>query len=289
MRIIMLTSISLKEYIKMKDSLKMTGERVLEDGYRESPVGYCIYLMHLAGYKFAEPWCKDKEILDFGCGSGYGAMKMARVAGSLVGVDVSEEAVNFARARYGAENLKFQEISENRPLPFPDNHFDVVLSSQVLEHVYRDEMYLSEARRVLKENGIFIIITPDRSGRLFPWQKPWNRWHLREYSAERLKTLVGRFFRIEHALKMGAPWELANIEYNRYRKLKWLTLPFTLSFMPERWRIAGLNFLHGLNGVTAGRHKSEPFDPENFPFNEESFGIDVEVENPLNLLVVGRK
>lgn len=273
----------------MKDQLKMTGERVLEDDYRESLGGYCIYLMHLAGYRFAEPWCKNKKILDFGCGSGYGAMRMAQVASFVSGVDVSQEAVDFAQARYGAENLKFQTIREDGPLPFPDHHFDVVLSSQVLEHVYQDGVYLSEAKRVLKEGGVFIVITPDRSGRLLPWQKPWNRWHLREYSAEGLKSLVAGFFRVEQALRMGATWEVAKIEYNRYRKLKWLTLPFTLPFMPEAWRLAGLNMLHRLNDAVAGQRKAAPFDAEKFPYDEGVFRIDVEVENPLNLFVVGRK
>lgn len=273
----------------MTNQLKMTGERVLEDDYKNTPTSFFIYLMHLAGYNFAEQFCKGKRVLDFGCGSGYGADRIAKAATSVNAVDISQEAIDFAKDRYKAENLIFSTLKDNTPLPFENESFDVVLSSQVIEHVHKDVDYLSEASRVLRQNGVIIIITPDRSGRLLPFQKPWNRWHVREYSLQGLQNLVEQYFHIENAYKMGATWDTAKIEYQRYQKLKWLTLPFTLPFIPEKLRISGLNLLHALNDNTGKASASKNLISNDTGLSEDIFQIGSTVENPLNILIVGRK
>ena len=273
----------------MKSKLKVTGERVFENEYQDTLSGFFIYMMHMASYRFARKFCTDKRVLDFGCGSGYGSAKIAEIADSVVAVDISQEAIDFARENYQQENLTFSRIQENSRLPFKDESFDVVLSFQVIEHICQDIAYLDEAKRLLRKNGIIIIITPDRTGRLFPFQKPWNRWHVREYALPELGKLVEKSFNIDCACKMGAPWEAAKIEYLRYRKIKWLTLPFTMPFIPEKVRIAGLNFLHILNSSAERTSNKQSFDEEKRSLTEEIFEIGDQVENPMNLIIVGRK
>lgn len=268
----------------MHTKLEPTGERMIEDAYHHTKGSYVIYLMHAASYAFAESYCQNKRVLDLGCGSGYGVARISSFASTVHAVDVSSEAIAYAHEHYGRGNITFSTIDADASLPFPDDSFDVVLSFQVIEHVVNERNYLKEASRVLCKNGLLILITPDRSNRLLPYQKPWNRWHLREYAMKDLCDLVSAFFAIERSLKMGMKSDAAQIELNRYRLLKWLTLPFTLPGFPEFFRQWGLNLLHQIKGQQRITQPAK-FIP--------SFGIEVvefseHVNASLNLIILAR-
>jgi SAM-dependent methyltransferase len=266
----------------MPIELEPTGERLIEEHYCDSPAGYAIYIMHAASYVFAETFCKGKRVLDFGCGSGYGSAKLADAAAEVFAVDVSTDAIGYAREHYSRPNLRFEAIEANGRLPLPDNSMDVITSFQVIEHVSDTSNYLSEVARVLTKDGIFILITPDRRSRLFPYQKPWNRWHLKEYDPDSLRRLITDRFDIREVLAMGAPAHIAKIETDRYRLLKWITLPFTLPGLPEAWRISGLNLLHRL------RNSSTPSVAGKYipDFGHEDIVIQPKVSQPLNIIMV---
>lgn len=227
------------------------GERVIEEAYIKSKQGYAIYLMHKSSYLWAARWCEGKNILDYGCGTGYGSNIIAGESEKICAVDVSTDALDFARSHYSHPNLTFKAIESNQPLPFPSSSFDVVISFQVIEHIENDEFYISEASRVLKSGGVLLLITPDRKNRLFCWQQPWNRWHIREYSEKHLTKLIENYFHISHKLFMQANGEIEEIEMSRYKKTKWLTLPFTLPFYPYTFRRFLLNILGKLKKNTA--------------------------------------
>lgn len=267
----------------MVAELEPTGERLIEEHYRRSLGGYVIYLMHAASYRLAEPYCRDRRVLDLGCGSGYGSAQIAEVATHVHAVDIAADAVAYAREHYSSRtNVSFARITPDAPLPLADASFDVVLSFQVIEHVHDDRAYLREAARVLTKDGILILITPDRRYRLLPRQKPWNRWHLREYGAAELRSLVERDFDVLRGLQMGARPDVAEVELRRYRRLKWLTLPFTASFLPEVWRRAGLDWLHSLRrDKSAGQVLAAPLD-----FGEEVIEFSESVRSSLNLVFI---
>jgi SAM-dependent methyltransferase len=269
----------------MSTGLEATGERVIEDAYRESLGGYVIYLMHIASYQFARTYCAGRRVLDLGCGSGYGAASLIDIADSVTAVDVSAEAVAFASGRYRAANLSFQKIDEESPLPFHDMQFDVVLSFQVIEHVVDDAAYLREARRVLKTGGVMIIVTPNRGVRLLPFQKPWNRWHVREYAMASLQRVVAPWLEIRKAHYMGAEDKVANVEIKRYRMVKWAMLPLTLPFIPEAMRCRGLDAVHAMRAKKSGQSTRTIAAPS-FDFDASVMQIGLAVPNPLNLVLV---
>lgn len=274
----------------MKIELEPTGERVIEDAYHRSPGAYVIYVMHAASYAFAEPLCAGHRVLDLGCGSGYGACRIAGVASSVVGVDVAQDAVAFARDRYRRSNLSFMAIEPDGPLPFDAGQFDVVLSFQVIEHVGNVRGYLEEARRVLRPGGIMVIITPDRKHRLLPGQRPWNRWHLREYSAAGLVREVSPVFELDAILRMGAARPVARIELARYRWTKWATLPVTLPVFPDAFRRWALDRLHRVKGMGPKVSAAEPeAKPADFGFDERAMEISPDPPNSLNIVLVARK
>jgi SAM-dependent methyltransferase len=273
----------------MKIILEPTGERVIEKAYQYSLGAYTIYAMHGASYRFVENLCTGKHVLDLGCGSGYGSHRIAHVANMVHGVDVAGDAVAYARENYQHPRLNYQMIDAGQTLPFPDAHFDVILSFQVIEHVSDDQQYLAEARRLLKPGGCIVVITPDRQHRLLPGQKPWNRWHLREYSMAELAQRISRHFIVERKLHMGAAWKIASIEIRRYRKTKWLTLPATLPIIPERLRRRTLDAIHQCLNVLNTRKTEHTRADIDYGFDESGFIISEAPPYPLNLIVVARR
>lgn len=269
----------------MKIDLEPTGERVIEDAYQHSLGAYTIYTMHAASYGFVENMCSERRVLDLGCGSGYGAMRLAKIASEVHGVDVAEDAISYAKDRFKSKNLYFHRIDPSEQLPFADASFDVVLSFQVIEHVSDEDGYLREARRLLKPGGTLVVITPDRKNRLLPGQKPWNRWHLREYDMSTLVKLISRHFTVKQTLQMGARWEIASIEIKRYSRTKWLCLPATLPGMPDFIRIGALNLVHRVIGKAKTTSSSAI---QEFEFDEHDFIISEDQENSLNLVVTAQ-
>lgn len=268
--------------------LEHTSERLIEDYYRDSEENYLIYLFHMAAYEFAKPHTEGKVVLDFGCGSGYGAHHLSSHVAKIVGVDVDQAAVDYAVSRYQAPNLSYDCVSpaDVEPLPFDDATFDTVISFQVIEHVGDTDSYLSEIFRVLKPGGVFICTTPDRSTRLLPGQKPWNMWHLKEYSQEQFHELLVPHFADTKVFQQGGKPGVIDIEIKRARKVMWLTLPFTLPFVPEALRVSGLRMLKKLNGQ--GKQKPTTA-PKEFGFSLEDLSIDEHVAPSVNLVALARK
>lgn len=261
--------------------LEPTGERMILEHYKSSREDYVIYLLHIATYDFAEQFTEGKRVLDYGCGSGYGAARCAGSAEHVTGVDVAEDAIAYARANYSFDNLEFQSIDPDQPLPFPDGSFDTVISFQVFEHVRDTERYLAEIHRVLRPRGRLVLVTPDRSTRLLPMQKPWNRWHLKEYDAQSLDRRVREHFQEVEILQMSGRRDVIDIELRRCKRLMWLALPFTLPFFPDRVRVAMLNLVHAGRG-----RKRDAADALEFDFDESAITIGPNLSPSLNLVVL---
>lgn len=270
----------------MKKPIEMDGERVIESEYRKSLGGQVIHAMHLATYDFARPYCVAKSVLDLGCGSGYGTARIADGASDVTGVDVSAGAVAYANQRYQARNLSFQTIRAEARLPFYDQNFDTVLSFQVIEHVRDARRYLEEAKRVLRPGGRLVLVTPDRRLRLLPGQRPWNRWHLHEYSQRSLVKLVEEVLEVEAVFGMGVSDEMARIELGRYRRTKWMTLPVTLPFIPEKLRRKGLDLLHAVAGRLS---RPVPSGSVEQVFDESQVRFSSRERRSLNVAVVARR
>jgi SAM-dependent methyltransferase len=158
--------------------LDVTGERLLPDQQR----GELVHAEHLARYQFAATLADGLRVLDAACGEGYGTEMIARAgAKSVVGVDLDEKAVEHARARYG---LDFRQ-GDVGALPFEDASFDLVVSFETIEHVKEGGRVLSEFRRVLTEEGLLVISTPNKSEYLMS-----TDFHEREYTSDEFRALL---------------------------------------------------------------------------------------------------
>jgi len=184
-------------------------------------VEFLIHLRHLAGYKFAMEEIvkrigKNCSILEAGCGVGYGTNFISKYFKIIVGLDISKDAIRIAK--------KYKHIhwviGDATSLPFKDESFDAVISLQVIEHIKKRKVltYLNEIRRVLRKNGIFVLTTPNRNLRLYPFQKPWNPFHEHEYSASELERILKKVFPEVCIKGIGATKELREIEKRRVKQ-----------------------------------------------------------------------
>ena len=97
-----------------------------------------------------------EAFLDAGCGDGrYLAALAAELPARRAGCDISERILETARARVDAD---FRQANLEA-LPFADGEFDVVLCSQVIEHVLDADLALAELARVLRPGGTLVIST----------------------------------------------------------------------------------------------------------------------------------
>ncbi len=97
------------------------------------------------------------EMLDLGCGTGRHALWLAAAGASVTAVDFSAGMMEKARAKPGAERVRFLVHDLHERLPFPDGAFDRVVSGLVLEHLRDLDAFFGEARRVLKPAGRAVV------------------------------------------------------------------------------------------------------------------------------------
>lgn len=100
-----------------------------------------------------------QELLDVGGGTGRYALGLAASGARVTVIDFSEEMLAKARAKPGAERVRFVAHDVLRPFPFPDRSFDVVLSALVLEHIAVPELptFFHELGRVARDDGRILV------------------------------------------------------------------------------------------------------------------------------------
>lgn len=109
---------------------------------------------------FYLPAKKEGLLLDVGCGNGSTIQMMAKKGWKGVGIDFDDKAVEHARSK-GLE-VKQGDIFSQK---FRDASFDAIILSHVIEHVPSPIRVLTECRRIMKEGGSLIAITPNARSR----------------------------------------------------------------------------------------------------------------------------
>jgi len=115
------------------------------------------------------PICSDDRVLDLGCGFGRHAFEAARRGGNVVAVDRSADELQqvnalFAAMRAAGEipagTITRAVRADLLALPFPDDYFDVVMASEVLEHIPDDDRAMAEIARVVRPGGRVAVTVP---------------------------------------------------------------------------------------------------------------------------------
>ena len=169
--------------------LEFTGERVVP-----GQVDCDLWNEHLARYLFAARLARRKRVLDLGCGTGYGAAELARVADSVTAIDSSPEAISMACSAYVSSNLHFL-VASATAVPFNDSAFRLITCFEVIEHLADWQTLLKEAQRLLARGGQFIVSTPNRLYYAESREQVGpNPFHIHEFEYEEFKEALSSVF-----------------------------------------------------------------------------------------------
>ena len=154
------------------------------------------------GLSLIERYKSEGKLLDVGCAIGV-FLCLARERGwEVCGVDVSRYAVSYARDVFGLDVF----AGELQEALFPERYFDVITLWDVLEHFPDPSRQLEQIYRVLKDDGIVLMNTPNEGGLLrllasiifrvsrgkisYPVQKLYHRFHLYYFTQQTLQALL---------------------------------------------------------------------------------------------------
>lgn len=140
----------------------------------------------------------ENKILDIGCGSGVISLFLASRGKQVLGIDISRSSINACRE--GAKNLGLKEKAVFKVVDFPreklNRKFDIVICSEVLEHIEEDEKAVEEIYNLLTPGGLLIISVPSKNAPLYSlgYAKKFDIkvGHLRRYNCQELNDLCRR-------------------------------------------------------------------------------------------------
>src|SRR3984957_821078 len=165
------------------DVLTLTGERTIPG----LDVENYWFRRHEVVYQQLAPRCAGLEVLEAGCGEGYGADLISRVARRVIALDYDEATVAHVRARYPRVEVMHGNLAE---LPLADASLDVVVNFQVIEHLWDQTQFVRECARVLRPSGQLMVSTPNRITFSPGRDTPINPFHSRELNADELTRLL---------------------------------------------------------------------------------------------------
>jgi SAM-dependent methyltransferase len=165
------------------DVLPLTGERTIPGLAEEN----YWFRRHEVVYELLASRCEELDVLEAGCGEGYGADLLAGVARRVVGLDYDESAVAHVRSRYPRVEMRHGNLAE---LPLADGEVDVVVNFQVIEHLWDQGQFVTECARVLRPRGVLLMSTPNRITFSPGLDTPLNPFHTRELNAAELTELL---------------------------------------------------------------------------------------------------
>lgn len=130
----------------------------------------------LANHFGDEKNLKKLTVLDIGSSTGIIDSVLAKNFKKVLGTDIDKNAVSFAKKNFGSKNLEFK-VEDAMKLSFKNNSFDVIICSQIYEHVPDSTKLFSEIYRVLKKDGVCYLAALNRLWPLEPhYNLPFLSW-----------------------------------------------------------------------------------------------------------------
>ena len=180
-----------------------TMERIDPDLIRpDDHFGVAALELHLARYRFAAKHVLGRVVVDCACGTGYGSAMLADAgAAAVIGVDISEEAIAYARAHHARDRVDFRV---GDALTFvPERPAQVWVTLETVEHLLHPARYLDRIHQQLAPGGWLIASVPTTVS------TDGNPFHLVDFTAQGWRTLVTTHgFEIEHELGQIQPFTL---------------------------------------------------------------------------------
>lgn len=165
------------------------------------------------------------SVCDLGCGNGFLAARVAALGHHVVGIDASERLLEDARAHYQHPRTEYRYglFGPELTRELATRPFDLVLSIDVIEHLYTPRILIETAAEILKPGGRFVVCTPyhgylknlavSASGH---WDAhhsvAWDGGHIKFFSVRTLSAMVETRFAIDRFEYYGRlPWLWKNM------------------------------------------------------------------------------
>ncbi|MFC5184835.1 class I SAM-dependent methyltransferase [Actinomadura harenae] len=237
-----------------------------------------------------------ERVLDMGCGAGRHAFELYRRGAHVVAFDLDADELAGVETMFGAMRLE-GEVSEDASaetvqgdaltMPFPDDHFDKIVASEVLEHIPDDMRAMRELLRVLKPGGQLAVTVPSWLPERLCWALSEDYHtapggHVRIYTRAELEAkLKSTGFRVDghhHAHGLHAPyWWIkcavgVNNDGNPLAKAYHQVLVWDIMKRPLATRLAekALNPVIGKSVVVYVTKPSQPSQPAEKPADRET-------------------
>ena len=182
-------------------------------------------------YEFIKNYCIKKStthpqypkmiwkptIVDVGCGCGVGSNVMSQEADFVWGIDKNENSIKFAKEAftrvkngiYYNSQVSFDQIdivNDNREFM----KMDIVVAIEIIEHIFDYKTFLKQLTKfdtLNKDNPTeYFISTPNRNNKHIQKDKPYNKYHVREYTSQEFHAVLSEFFKdIEFFSSAGEP------------------------------------------------------------------------------------
>jgi 2-polyprenyl-3-methyl-5-hydroxy-6-metoxy-1,4-benzoquinol methylase len=175
------------------------------------------YTSHLSVYDFAVRFCQGLTVLDAGSGSGYGSAYLAeKGAKRVVGIEVDHDAVRFSKQVFGKiPNLAYQQMNLEKIRGFKQDEFDVIFSSNVLEHVPDVHAFFLEAVQILNSSGKLILAVPEiQDGMVKVIANLNNPFHVNIWTMKQWQHVLEQYFEevipYHHSVLSGSTFNSIN-------------------------------------------------------------------------------
>lgn len=141
------------------------------------------------------PYAYNRDTLDLGCGGGFVAAMLALVARSSTGIDISQNAIDYARSRFRRPEFILSNFTDLLDM---EKRFDFIYSSEVIEHVSDVNLYMRVLQHLTRPGGNVYITTPDSGHPAVP--EDISRWdvfappiHVQFFNRKTVSVLFARY------------------------------------------------------------------------------------------------
>jgi 2-polyprenyl-3-methyl-5-hydroxy-6-metoxy-1,4-benzoquinol methylase len=157
----------------------------MQEGKIANPTRYYLNYIQQIEILLKLAHLNQKKVLDIGCGDGIIASRKPGYK-HYIGLDISQKRLDRCTQLYGTLQTEFKDVDVAYGLPFDDDSFEVVIASEIIEHVIDVPFFLNEINRVLAKGGTLIISTPNMPNYVEFEDNLYKEQHLRLYSTKKL-------------------------------------------------------------------------------------------------------
>lgn len=212
-----------------------TIERLIPDQAASDDVtGQATLKLHLQRYEFAAEHIKPGRLLDIACGVGYGTRLMVEKAKNIVealGVDLSQEAVEYARQHYASAQIRFLH---HDAMTFADERgFDSIVSLETVEHVPDAIGLINHLVELIRPGGVFVASAPTTPS------VDVNPYHLHDFTEGSLRSMVTAHGLRELAcLQQVQPYRLMRILKREEPRMRDMRPSLMSYYLRHPWALA---------------------------------------------------